>query len=245
MTLSNEELERYHRQILLPEFGRDGQEKLAQANVLVVGVGGLGSPVLTYLAGAGVGTIGIVDPEKIELSNLHRQILYNTDDIGKPKVEIAGRRLAKRNPSVKIVPHALRVVADNVQDLINGYDLILDCSDNFETRYLMNDACLAAGKTLVHGAIFRAEGQAMIIKPGVGPCLRCLFAKPPRVSKVEGVFGPTAGMIGLVMATEAIKQILDVGNRLIGQLLIYNTIEMRFRKIDVVRNKNCPTCGSK
>lgn len=236
-------MNRYHRQILLPEIGEEGQKKLAAASVVVVGLGGLGSPVALYLAGAGIGKLGIVDSEDVEVSNLHRQILYTTDDLGKKKSAVAFERLSRLNPEVKITPYDLRVTLDNVQKLITDYDLVIDCSDNFSTRYLMNEACVKAKKTLLHGAIFRTDGQVTVIKPGETPCLNCIFPKPKELpTKVEGVLGPTAGLIATILATEAIKLILDTGDSLTGKLLIYDSIKMNFRKVNLKRDEKCSVC---
>ncbi|MFH1683367.1 MAG: HesA/MoeB/ThiF family protein [Candidatus Margulisiibacteriota bacterium] len=244
MVLTEEQLERYRRQMLLPQID---QEKLLSAKVLVVGAGGLGSPVSYYLAGAGVGTIGIVDPEAVELSNLHRQILYTTDDIGKKKVWLAKDRLEKINHDIAVVPYAIRLTSENIEDIMKDYDIIIDCSDNFPTRYLVNDACVKTNKAFVHGAVFRTEGQVMVVKPGEGPCYRCVFPEEPGEEIVssaqrQGVLGATAGIIGLIQATEAIKLILETGKSLVGQLIVYNAMEMSFRKVNVSRAQSC-SCG--
>ncbi|NQT30304.1 MAG: HesA/MoeB/ThiF family protein, partial [Candidatus Saganbacteria bacterium] len=207
MSLTDEQIERYSRQILLPKVGGKGQKKLLAAKVLVIGAGGLGSPVAAYLTGAGVGTLGVVDSDKVELNNIHRQIIYSSDDIGKPKVDAAKERLKKVNPDVNIIPYELRLTSDNIMDIIADYDIIVDGTDNFPARYLINDACVLANKPLVHGAFFRFEGQAMVIKPNEGPCYRCMFAEPPPPGAVPscqeaGVLGALAGVIGLIQATE-------------------------------------------
>lgn len=250
MSLSEEQIERYSRQILLPEVGGKGQEKLLAAKVLIIGAGGLGSPVASYLAGAGVGTLGIVDSDTVELSNLHRQILYSSDDIRKKKVIAAQSRLQRVNPDVDIVPYALRLTAENIMEVIKGYDIVVDGSDNFPTRYLVNDACVLARKTLVFGAFFRYEGQAMVIKPGEGPCIRCLFPTPPPPGLIPscqeaGVLGALAGVIGLVQATETLKLILGIGEPLIGKLILFNALEMDLIKMNASRDKSCPICGEK
>lgn len=246
--LTDDQIERYSRQILLPQVGGKGQEKLLAARVLVLGAGGLGSPVAAYLAGAGVGTLGLVDSDEIELNNLHRQILYTTDEIGQKKALAADARLKKVNPDIKIVPHVLRLTSENIMDVIKDYDIIVDGTDNFPTRYLVNDACVLSKKTLVHGAFFRFEGQAMVIKPFEGPCYRCLFSEPPPPGSVPscqeaGVLGALAGVIGLIQATETLKLILGIGEPLIGRLIIFNALEMGFRKVKAPRDKNCPVCG--
>jgi len=232
-------MERYRRQIILPEFGKEGQAKLKEARCLVLGVGGLGSVVATYLARMGVGVLGLVDSDQLELSNLHRQILYSTDEIGQEKALLAKEKLNQANPEVKITTHALRITPDNIDEIIKGYDLVADCADNFETRFLVNDACVKAGKTLIHGAIFQYEGQVMVIKPE-GPCLRCLFGAAPDVPKKElGVFPPAVGVIASIMVGEIIKSILGKTKSLIGKLLIYDALKAEFRKIGLVTSKNC------
>lgn len=248
MSLNDDQIEKYSRQILLPNVGGRGQEKLLAAKALIIGAGGLGSPVLAYLAGAGVGTIGIADSDAVELNNIHRQIIYTSEDIGKRKVMVAQQRLQKVNPDIKVIPHDLRLTSGNIMGVIKDYDVIVDGSDNFPTRYLVNDACVLAKKTLVHGAFFRFEGQAMVIKPGEGPCYRCLFSEPPPPGSVPscqeaGVLGALAGVIGLIQATETLKLILGIGEPLVGKLIIFNALEMGFRKVKVPRDPNCPICG--
>ncbi len=248
MGLNEERIERYSRQILLPQVGGKGQEKLLAAKVLVVGAGGLGSPVASYLAGAGVGTLGIVDSDEVELSNLHRQIIYSTDDIGMKKAEAAQGRLQRVNPDVKVVPYVLRLNSGNIMPIIMDYDIIVDGTDNFPTRYLINDACVLAGKTLVFGAFFRYEGQAMVIRPGEGPCLRCMFPEPPPPGLVPscqeaGVLGALAGVIGVIQATETLKLILGIGEPLIGKFVLFDALQMNLLKLTVRKNTNCPICG--
>jgi adenylyltransferase/sulfurtransferase len=250
MSLNEDQIERYSRQILLPKVGGKGQEKLLAAKVLVIGVGGLGSPVAAYLAGAGVGVLGLVDSDSVELNNLHRQIVYSTDDVGKKKAEAAKARLERVNPDVKVTAHTLRLTSDNIMDVIKDYDIIVDGTDNFPARYLINDACVLAKKPLVHGAFFRFEGQAMVIKPGEGPCYRCMFSEPPPPGAVPscqeaGVLGALAGVIGLIQATETLKLILGIGEPLVGKLIIFNSLDMGFRKVNVPKDKNCPVCGEK
>jgi adenylyltransferase/sulfurtransferase len=250
MGLSEEKIERYSRQILLPQVGGKGQEKLLAAKVLVVGAGGLGSPVASYLAGAGVGTLGIVDSDEVELSNLHRQIIYSSDDIGKKKAIAAQERLQMVNPDVKVLPYVLRLNSTNIMQIIKDYDIVVDGTDNFPTRYLINDACVLAGKTLVFGAFFRYEGQAMVIKPGEGPCLRCMFPEPPPPGLVPscqeaGVLGALAGVIGVIQATETLKLILGIGEPLIGKFVLFDALRMDLTKFDTKRDKNCPVCSEK
>lgn len=248
MSLNEEKIERYSRQILLPQVGGKGQEKLLAARVLVIGAGGLGSPVASYLARAGVGTLGIVDSDGVELSNLHRQILYSSDDIGKKKAIAAQNRLQKVNPDVRVIPYVLRLTSENIMEVIKEYDIVVDGTDNFPTRYLVNDACILAKKILVFGAFFRYEGQAMVIKPGEGPCIRCMFPEPPPPGLVPscqeaGVLGALAGVIGLIQATETLKLILGIGEPLIGKLILFDALEMDLMKVNVRKDKNCPICG--
>lgn len=250
MSLNDERVERYSRQILLPQVGGKGQEKLLAAKVLVVGAGGLGSPVASYLARAGVGTLGIVDSDAIELSNLHRQIIYSSEDIGEKKAVVAQVRLQRVNPDVKVVPYVLRLNSENIMEIIKDYDIVVDGTDNFPTRYLVNDACVLAKRTLVFGAFFRFEGQAMVIRPGEGPCLRCIFPSPPPPGLIPscqeaGVLGALAGVIGLIQATEALKLILGIGEPMIGKLVLFNALEMDLIKMNVRRDENCPICSEK
>ncbi len=248
MSLDGEKIERYSRQILLPEVGGKGQEKLLAAKVLIVGAGGLGSPVASYLAGAGVGTLGIVDSDAVELSNLHRQMIYSSDDIGKKKAIAAQNRLQRVNPDVTVVPYGLRLTSENIMEVIKEYDIVVDGSDNFPTRYLVNDACVLAKKTLVFGAFFRFEGQAMVVKPDEGPCLRCMFPSPPPPGLIPscqeaGVLGALAGVIGLIQATETLKLILGIGEPLIGKFVLFDALEMNLVKLTTHKDKDCPLCG--
>lgn len=248
MSLNDEQIERYSRQIILPQVGGKGQEKLLAAKVLIIGAGGLGSPVASYLVGAGVGLLGIVDSDAVELSNLHRQMIYSSDDIGKKKAIAAQNRLQRVNPDVKVVPYVLRLTSENIMEILKDYDIIVDGTDNFPTRYLVNDACILAKKILVFGAFFRYEGQAMVIKPGEGPCIRCLFPEPPPAGLIPscqeaGVLGALAGVIGLIQATETLKLILRIGEPIIGKLILFNALEMELMKVAVRKNKDCPVCG--
>ncbi len=248
MAFSPEQLERYSRHILLREVGGKGQQKLLQSRVLVVGAGGLGSPVSYYLAAAGVGTIGIVDNDRVDLSNLQRQILHSTPEVGQPKVESAARTLTALNPDVKINTYATRLSPDNVQEIIAGYDLVVDGVDNFPTRFLLNDACVMAKKPLVEAGILRWDGMVMTIQPGVGPCYRCVFPAPPPAGAIPscqeaGVIGAIAGVIGVLQATEAIKLLLGVGQTLTGRILTFDALATRFREVAVKPNPNCPVCG--
>lgn len=245
---SEEWVERYSRHILLPEVGGKGQEKIGKAKVLVLGAGGLGSPAALYLAAAGVGTIGIVDNDVVDLSNLQRQILHGTADIGRPKVESATARLSDLNPMVKIESHKMLVNSANILELFAEYDVVVDGTDNFPTRFLVNDACYMLKKPLVHGAILRFDGQAFTIVPGDGPCYRCIFPEPPPPGLVPncsqaGILGAVAGIIGSIQAAEALKVVLGVGKNLVGRLLIMDALEMTFRETRVRRDPACPLCG--
>jgi molybdopterin/thiamine biosynthesis adenylyltransferase len=250
MKLTDEQLERYSRQILLPDVGGRGQERLLAARVLIAGAGGLGSPAALYLAAAGVGTIGIVDSDAVELSNLQRQILHGSADVGRPKTESAARRIAEVNPDVRIITHRERLTSANVLGIFEGYDFILDSTDNFATRYLINDACVIAGKPLSHGAILRFEGQITTIVPRKGPCYRCLYPEPPPRGLVPGcqeagVLGAIAGVIGAMQAAEAMKWILGVGDLLVGRLVMYDALAGSFREVKIPRDPNCPRCSDK
>jgi sulfur-carrier protein adenylyltransferase/sulfurtransferase len=246
--LSTDELQRYSRHLTLPEFGREGQEKLKAASVLLVGAGGLGSPAATYLAAAGVGTIGLVDFDQVEASNLQRQILYGSSDIGRPKLDAAKERLNDLNPHVEVRTHDLRLTSDNALDLIDEYDIVADGTDNFPTRYLVNDACVMTGTPNVYASIFRFEGQVSVFATEDGPCYRCLYEEPPPPGLVPscaegGVLGILPGFIGTLQATEVIKQITGIGKPLVGRLLMVDALEMNFRTLKVQKNHECPVCG--
>jgi adenylyltransferase/sulfurtransferase len=246
--LSKLELERYSRHLVIPEVGLEGQEKLKAASVLVIGAGGLGSPVVLYLAAAGVGTIGIVDFDEVDLSNLQRQVLYTTEDVGKSKVRIAYTQALKLNPEIKVVQHEEELNAANVEQIFKLYDVIVDGSDNFETRYLVNDACVLLNKPNVHGAVHRFEGQASVFKTGAGPCYRCVFKEPPAAGTVlncaqAGVLGVLPGIVGTIQATECLKLILSLGESLTGRLLLIDALEMSFRTIKIKRDPSCTVCG--
>ncbi|HXV76131.1 MAG TPA: molybdopterin-synthase adenylyltransferase MoeB [Candidatus Polarisedimenticolaceae bacterium] len=248
LALDPREIARYSRHLTLPEVGMEGQLRLRAASVLVVGAGGLGSPAALYLAAAGVGRLGLVEFDRVDLSNLQRQILYGTDDVGRPKLEHAARRLAEVNPHVRIDRHELRLDATNALEILRGYDLVLDGTDNFPTRYLVNDACVMLGKPNVYGSIFRFEGQVSVFSTAGGPCYRCLYAEPPAPGEVPncaegGVLGVLPGIIGTLQATEAIKLILGRGEPLVGRLLLFNALEMRFRELRLRRDAGCPVCG--
>jgi molybdopterin-synthase adenylyltransferase len=248
MDLTEDQILRYSRHILLPEVGGEGQEQILTARVILVGAGGLGSPVGYYLAAAGVGTIGIVDNDRVEISNLQRQIAHNTSRIGMLKADSARETYETLNHDVKVVAHRERLTSGNIMDIISDYDIVVDASDNFPTRYLVNDACVMQKKKLISAAVFRFEGQVMSIYPGEGPCYRCLFEVPPPPGMVPscqeaGILGVVTGVIGTIQATEVIKAILGIGDPLKGRLLLWNALEMNFRTVKVPRNRECPVCG--
>ena len=253
LNFTEEQIQRFARHILLPQVGGQGQEKLLNAKVLVVGAGGLGSPVLMYLAAAGVGTLGIVDDDTVDLSNLQRQIVHTTDRIGTLKVESAATALRAINPDINLDLHNERITADNAETLLDAYDLVTDGSDNFATRFLINDAAYFTKTPLVTGAILRFDGQVATFKnfPGGhqdGPCYRCIFREPPPPGQVPscseaGVLGALCGTIGSLQATEIIKELLDIGESLSGSLLIYDALATQFRTIKVKRDPGCPLCG--
>ena len=248
MPLSPAELARYSRHLLLPEFGTAGQEKLARARVLVIGAGGLGSPAALYLAAAGVGTLGIIDCDRVDVSNLQRQVLFETAQIGQPKAGTARARLAALNPAINVVAHDVELRAHNVMQILAGYDIVLDGSDRVGTRYLVNDACVLLGRTLVSAAIHRFEGQATTCVPHAGPCYRCLFPEPavgaaPTCAEA-GVLGVLPGVLGAIQATEAIKLITGIGTPLIGRLLTYDALAMRFDEFRFGRDTDCRVCSA-
>jgi molybdopterin/thiamine biosynthesis adenylyltransferase/rhodanese-related sulfurtransferase len=239
---------RYSRHLLLPEVGEAGQERLLASKVLVVGAGGLGSPVALYLAAAGVGTLGIVDFDLVDATNLQRQVLHNLDRVGRPKVESAAETIRRLNPDVKVVPHAERLGVDNVLEIMSGYDVVVDGADNFPTRYLMNDASLHLRLPVVHGSIFRFEGQATVFQPYAGPCYRCLFPEPPPPELAPscaeaGVLGVLPGIIGSIQAVEALKLVLGIGEPLVGRLLTYDSLAQEFHTLQVRRDPACPACA--
>ncbi len=247
-TLSPEQRNRYHRHILLPEVGEEGQQKLLESSVLLLGAGGLGSPAALYLAAAGVGTLGIVDMDVVDASNLQRQILHNMERIGDRKVDSAKKTLTALNPDVNVVTHDVRFGADNILDIMEGYDVVVDGTDNFPTRYLLNDASLLKRIPVVHGSIFRFEGQVTVFDPYNGPCYRCLLPEPPPPELAPscaeaGVLGVLPGIVGSIQALEAIKLLLDLGDPLRGRLLAYDALEQSFRTFKVRRDPKCPACG--
>jgi len=247
-SLTAEQRARYSRHILLPEVGEEGQVRLLESRVLLIGAGGLGSPAALYLAAAGVGTIGIVDFDVVDASNLQRQILHTVDRLGQPKVDSARETLNALNPDVKVVTYNERLTADNVLDIFTEYDVIVDGGDNFPTRYLVNDAALHLRKPVVHGSVFRFEGQVTVFDPYVGPCYRCQFPEPPPPELAPscaeaGVLGVLTGIIGSIQAIEAVKLVLDIGDALTGRLLTYDGLTQEFRTLRVGRDPECPACG--
>jgi molybdopterin/thiamine biosynthesis adenylyltransferase/rhodanese-related sulfurtransferase len=246
--LTAEETLRYSRHLLLPDVGLAGQQRLKAARVLCIGAGGLGSPAALYLAAAGVGTIGLVDFDVVDVSNLQRQIIHDTADVGRSKLASARERLAAINPHIEIETHETRFSADNGIDLVSAYDVIVDGTDNFPTRYLVNDACVLAGRPNAYGSIFRFEGQASVFAAPGGPCYRCLHPEPPPPGLIPscaegGVLGVLPGIIGTIQATEAIKLILGIGEPLVGRFLVYDALRMRFRELRLPKDPECPVCG--
>ena len=245
---TNEQIYRYSRHIILPDVGGAGQKKLLNAKVLLIGAGGLGSPAAMYLAAAGVGTLGLVDFDCVDLSNLQRQLLHRTKDVGRLKLDSAADTLNALNPDVRVNKHQVVLTSENVMDIIQDYDIIVNGTDNFPTRYLVNDACVLAGKPLVDGSIFMFDGQATVFDAKRGPCYRCLFPTPPPPGEVPscqeaGVLGVLPGIIGSIQAIEAIKLILNKGDSLIGRLLLFDALAMEFREVKVDKNPDCPMCG--
>ena len=248
VNLSNEEISRYSRHLIMPEVALDGQKKLKNAKVLTIGAGGLGSPLAMYLAAAGVGTIGIVDFDVVDESNLQRQIIHGTSDVGKPKMESAKETLKNINPNVEVIGYGEPLSSENALEIFADYDVIVDGTDNFPTRYLVNDACVLLGKPNVYGSIFRFEGQASIFYAEEGPCYRCLYPEPPPPGLVPscaegGVLGILPGAIGVIQATETVKLILGIGEPLIGRLMLYDALGMSFREMKLRKDPNCPVCG--
>jgi adenylyltransferase/sulfurtransferase len=248
-TLVPAELLRYSRHLILPDVGVPGQEKLKAARVLLIGAGGLGSPAALYLAAAGVGTLGLVDFDNVDVTNLQRQILHGTKDVGRPKLQSARERIADVNPHVRLETYETALTSKNALDILSGYDIVVDGTDNFATRYLVNDACVLQGKPNVYGSIFRFEGQASVFALPDGPCYRCLFPEPPPPGLVPscaegGVLGVLPGLVGTIQATEAIKLIVGAGEPLKGRLLLIDTLGMQFRTVNVRKDPTCPACGT-
>ncbi|MCK5657637.1 MAG: molybdopterin-synthase adenylyltransferase MoeB [Deltaproteobacteria bacterium] len=245
---TEEQILRYSRHIILPEVGGKGQKKLLSARILLVGMGGLGSPAVLYLAAAGVGTLGLVDFDVVELSNLQRQVIHTMEDLGKPKVKSAKETIEAINPDVTVHEYGQRATSEIITEIISDYDLVLDGCDNFPTRFLVNDACVLTGKTNLYGAVFRFEGQVSVFAPNQGPCYRCLIPEMPPPGAVPscqeaGVLGVLPGIIGLIQATEAIKLIVGIGKPLIGRLLLFDALDMELREVKLQRNPDCPACG--
>ncbi len=248
MQFTPAQMERYSRHTLLPQIGMEGQRRLLAARVLLIGAGGLGSPSALYLAAAGVGTLGIVDDDRVELSNLQRQLLHGTSSVGRLKLDSARKRLNDINPDIRVIAHPVRLASSNALAILEDYDIIIDGTDNFPTRYLSNDACVLLGKPNIYGSVQQFEGQASVFFAGRGPCYRCLFPEPPPPGAVPscaeaGVLGILPGMIGIIQATEAIKLILGLGEPLVGRLLLYDAAAMDFRTIRLRRDPDCPVCG--
>ena len=247
---TDEQIERYSRHIILPEVGGSGQQKMLEARVLLLGAGGLGSPAAYYLAAAGIGNLGIVDFDQVDLSNLQRQIIHSTERIGMLKTESAKKTIQALNPDVNVTLYNEKMDSSNIMSLIKDYDYVVDGSDNFPTRYLVNDACVMKNKTLIHGSIYRFEGQVTVFKPDDGPCYRCLYPEPPPPGMVPncqegGVLGVLAGVIGNLQVVEVLKLILGIGKPLVGKLLIYDALNTEFRNLRLRRDANCPICGEK
>ena len=246
--LSKDERLRYSRHLIVPEIGEPGQVKILESKVLLVGTGGLGSPSAYYLAAAGVGTIGLIDFDVVDVTNLQRQIIHGTSDIGRPKVVSAQETINDLNPDCNVILHETRLMAGNIMDIIKDYDIVVDGCDNFPTRYLVNDACVLAGKPNVHGSIYQFDGYATVFHPGEGPCYRCLYPEPPPPGAVPscdeaGVLGVLPGTVGLIQATETLKLILGKGDTLIGRILMYDALDMTFQTFKVQKDPSCPLCG--
>lgn len=247
MNLNEQQIERYSRHIILNDVGLEGQEKILSGKVLIVGTGGLGAPAALYLAAAGVGTIGLVDSDDVELSNLQRQVIHFTPDLGKPKVLSAKEKIAAINPDVNVITYKTRLYSGNITDIIKGYDFIIDGTDNFAAKFLINDACVLSGKPFSHGGILRFDGQAMTYLPGEA-CYRCVFKAPPPKNAVPtcsqaGILGAVAGMLGAIQAAEALRFLIGKGELLTNRLLIFNALDMKFRQANFKKNPDCPVCG--
>ena len=249
MELNNDEIRRYSRHLILPEVGLGGQKKICSSSVLCIGAGGLGSPIAMYLAAAGIGKLGILDFDSVDFSNLQRQIIHGTEDVGRPKTQSAKETINRINPNVEVVIYNTRITSENALDIIRPYDIVVDGTDNFPTRYLTNDACVLLKKPNVYGSIFRFEGQASVFAPHLGgPCYRCLYPEPPPPGMVPscaegGVLGVLPGIIGCIQATEILKLALGKGSSLVGRLLLFNALDMKFRELKLRRDPQCPLCG--
>jgi molybdopterin/thiamine biosynthesis adenylyltransferase/rhodanese-related sulfurtransferase len=249
MQLNNDEIRRYSRHLILPEVGLSGQKKICAATVLCIGAGGLGSPIAMYLAAAGIGKIGLLDFDTVDFSNLQRQIAHTTEDVGRPKTQSAAETIKGINPNVEVILHNTRITSENALEIIGQYDIVVDGTDNFPTRYLTNDACVLLKKPNVYGSIFRFEGQASVFAPHLGgPCYRCLYPEPPPPGMVPscaegGVLGVLPGIVGCIQATEILKLALEKGTTLIGRLLLFNALDMKFRELKLRRDPECPLCG--
>ena len=245
---TDEQIERYSRHIILPEVGGAGQQKMLEARILLLGAGGLGSPAAYYLAAAGIGNLGIVDFDQVDLSNLQRQIIHSTERIGMLKTESAKKTIQALNPDVNVTLYNDKIDSSNILSIIKNYDYVVDGSDNFPTRYLVNDACVMENKTLIHGSIYRFEGQVTVFKPNSGPCYRCLYPEPPPPGmspncQEGGVLGVLAGIIGNLQVVEVLKLILGIGEPLVGKLLIYDALKTEFRNLNLRKDASCPLCG--
>jgi adenylyltransferase/sulfurtransferase len=249
MELNNDEIRRYSRHLILPEVGLSGQKKICSTSVLCIGAGGLGSPIAMYLAAAGIGKLGILDFDSVDFSNLQRQIIHGTKDVGRPKTDSAQETITRINPNVEVVIHKTRITSENALDIIRPYDIVVDGTDNFPTRYLTNDACVLLKKPNVYGSIFRFEGQASVFAPHLGgPCYRCLYPEPPPPGMVPscaegGVLGVLPGIVGTIQATEILKLALGKGSSLVGRLLLFNALDMKFRELKLRKDPMCPVCG--
>jgi adenylyltransferase/sulfurtransferase len=246
--LTASQFERYRRHLTLPELGAEGQRRLLDARVLLIGAGGLGCPLAQYLAAAGVGTLGLIDHDVVDVSNLQRQVLYGTADVGRPKVEVAAERIRAQNPDVRVITHATKLTSQNALELLAPWDVVVDGSDNFPTRYLVNDACVLLGKPNVHGSIFRFDGQASVFDARTGPCYRCLYPEPPPPGSTPscaegGVLGVLPGLVALIQATETLKLIAGIGEALCGRLLQIDALGMEFREFRIQKDPKCPACG--
>ncbi|MFW6367150.1 MAG: HesA/MoeB/ThiF family protein [bacterium] len=249
MNLSESQIQRYSRHLLLPEIGGSGQRRLMSGSVLIVGIGGLGSPAALYLAAAGVGVLGVMDSDAVELSNLQRQVIHSTEDIGVPKVKSAAARIRALNPEIRVKEHGYRLTAANAAEVVSEYDFVLDGTDNFESKFLLADACHAAGTPYTHAGVLQFDGQLMTVKPGETACYRCAFNAPPPEGAVPscsqaGVLGVVAGVIGTLQATEALKFLLDQGALTTDRLLVYNALQGTFRTVPLRKNPECPLCGT-